>query len=114
METTGAVIVAAIGPAVPIGMAAVLDPVPSPSLHPAKLAVTTRADGGAVGEVTIEAEVVRYMPRLLQANAGQVVRNVVKPREKQMKVENVNNSVAMAATTKNVAIVEISNLRRCQ
>ena len=90
----GSAIVAAIGlgigPAVPIGMAAGVDPVPSPSLHPARRVDTTRADGGAVGEVTIEEE------------------------EAEVEVRVVRNSVAMAATTKNVAIVEISNLRRCQ
>ena len=91
--TAGAVIVAAIdlgiGPAVPIGMAAGVGPVPSPSLHPVRRVDTTRADAGAVGEVTIEAEA-------------------------EVEVRVVRNSVAMAAATKNVAIVEISNLRRCQ
>ena len=81
----GGVIVAAIGLGtglvVPIGMAAEVDPVPCPSLHPERLVDTTRADAGAVGGVTIEAEVEALV---------------------------VSNSVAMAATTRNVAIVRIS------
>ena len=81
----GGVIVAAIGLGtglvVPIGMAAEVDPVPCPSLHPERLVDTTRADAGAVGGVTIEAEV---------------------------EARVVSNSVAMVATTKNVAIVRIS------
>jgi hypothetical protein len=90
-------------------MVAGVGPVPSPSLHPARLVDTTRGGAGAVGGVhaTIEAKAVRYMPRLLQANAGPVVRNVVVPHETPMKAKVVSNSVAMAAT-KNVAIVRKS------
>lgn len=93
MGTAGAAIAVGIGlgtgPAVPIGIAAGVDPVPSHSLHPARRVDTTRADAGAVGEVITEAEA-------------------------EVEVRVVRNNVAMAATTKNVAIVEISNLRTCQ